>query len=701
MNRIYVLILLELLFWGHSTISAQVAVAPQLNQSLSNENTMENIAVNGSGDMDYSEIADEMNFLSDNPINLNSAEQQDLRALIMINEHQIKSIIRHRQLYGNFMSIYELQAIEGFDLQTIFSILPYVKVTRELQEPQISIGNLIKYSQQEIILRSSRTIEISKGFMPVPEDKLKANPNLKYAGSREAILIKYRVKYGSFFSFGLTGEKDPGEPFMGKNQPIGFDFLSSHFSIQNYRHIRFLNLGDYQAQFGQGLTFASGIPLVGSSDFLTAKKNFFGFKPYNSSNESLFLRGFANTWKFKSIMLSCFYSLKGINTNTHKIKSGADSAEVFSGFDYSGYHRTPSEIMKKKNTREQIYGCHLNYSGTNLIMGITVVQYELNRALVESEKVYSLFSFKGKTMANIGFDFTRVWRNFNFFGELSYSAGNGYAVITGILAAADPRLSVSIVHRKLSRDYQAIYACPYRQGSKNSNESGILTGIKIKPFRKLSIDTYFDLWSHPWLKYQVNAPSRGCEFQIMLSYPFSKFMQLDMRYKKTEKQMNFLIPGNISEEIVSEYSKNQLRLDFSYHITREISFHNRMELIFYEIPLQKTTEQGFLVFQDISYKPANKKISCSFRYALFDTDGYSSRIYAYEKDLLHSFSIPAYFEKGSRCILNAEYKFNRKISLSGRFARFYYFKKESVGSGLDEIIGPSRTDVKLQLRFLF
>ena len=57
----------------------------------------------------------------------------------------------------------------------------------------------------------------------------------------------------------FTGEKDAGEEFFQGSQKNGFDFYSAHLFVQGFGTIKQLAIGDFQAQFGQGLTFWSGL----------------------------------------------------------------------------------------------------------------------------------------------------------------------------------------------------------------------------------------------------------------------------------------------------------------------------------------------------------------------------------------------------------------------------------------------------------
>ena len=59
-----------------------------------------------------------------------------------------------------------------------------------------------------------------------------------------------------------------------------------------------------------------------------------------------------------------------------------------------------------------------------------------------------------------------------------------------------------------------------------------------------------------------------------------------------------------------------------------------------------------LLLQDISYRFGKIPLSVWFRYCIFKTDSWYSRLYVYENDLLNSFSIPALSGEGSRSYIN-------------------------------------------------
>jgi hypothetical protein len=89
------------------------------------------------------------------------------------------------------------------------------------------------------------------------------------------------------------------------------------------------------------------------------------------------------------------------------------------------------------------------------------------------------------------------------------------------------------------------------------------------------------------------------------------------------------------------------------------------------------------------------------RLQYFETDDYYSRIYAYENDVLFYYSIPAFFNKGYRYYLNLNYDLNSKISFWLKWSQTIYNNVESIGSGLDEIPGSGKSEIRMLARIIF
>src|SRR5688572_781377 len=66
-------------------------------------------------DLNYEELYENMALLLSNPINLNKASAEELRFLNLLSESQVQNLVKYRNENGALLSIYELQAVAGFD----------------------------------------------------------------------------------------------------------------------------------------------------------------------------------------------------------------------------------------------------------------------------------------------------------------------------------------------------------------------------------------------------------------------------------------------------------------------------------------------------------------------------------------------------------------------------------------------------------
>jgi hypothetical protein len=69
--------------------------------------------------------------------------------------------------------------------------------------------------------------------------------------------------------------------------------------------------------------------------------------------------------------------------------------------------------------------------------------------------------------------------------------------------------------------------------------------------------------------------------------------------------------------------------------------------------------------------------------------------------VLYFFAIPAYANRGTRTYLTARYKVSKSIDVWLRYGQWFYNNVEIIGSGLNEIMGNTKSEVRalLVLRF--
>ena len=119
-------------------------------------------------DADQNETEDdayllEMEQFKRNPININTADVDELRLLRVLTDLQIENLLSYRKLFGKFISIYELQAVPVWDIATIKKVLPFISVATEVVIAE-EAAKRFRDGEHSLLFRVSQVLEKSKGF---------------------------------------------------------------------------------------------------------------------------------------------------------------------------------------------------------------------------------------------------------------------------------------------------------------------------------------------------------------------------------------------------------------------------------------------------------------------------------------------------------------------------------------------------------
>jgi hypothetical protein len=128
------------------------------------EQQLETLAEQQEGETEDDSYLQALIQLRTNPLNLNTAGENELRDIRIISDLQITNLLRYRQLLGNLISIYELQAIPTWDVETIHRILPYVRVGNAVPF-SADIKQRLLSGQHSVLIRMQQVLEKSNGFL--------------------------------------------------------------------------------------------------------------------------------------------------------------------------------------------------------------------------------------------------------------------------------------------------------------------------------------------------------------------------------------------------------------------------------------------------------------------------------------------------------------------------------------------------------
>jgi len=644
-------------------------------------------------DIDFTTYLEDLYHYYDNPINLNQTSFDELTKLHILTDVQAVAIMQYSRHYGKILSVYELTAIEELDLDVIKLILPFVRIGEGKYE-KTKWKNVFKYGKHDIFLRYQRGLETKEGYIQKPDSILAIYPNKQYLGSPDKIYTRYRYTYKDKISWGVTGEKDAGEQFFKGTQSKGFDFYSAHLMVKDLGLVKKVVIGDFQANFGQGLTMWSGFNMGKSADVLNVKRYARGLKQYTSVNESNFMRGGGVMLQKNKFDVTLFGSHKKIDANinlTDTLFGGTDFG--ISSFQVTGFHRTVGEIEDKHVVNETVFGGATHYTNENLKIGLVGVYTQYDKPLSPSSQTYTQYKFNGTSNYSIGANYLYFKHKTSFFGEVTTSQNKSYAILNGLTWHADPKLDLVILHRLIDKKNQSLYSAAF--GGASANENGLYFGVKAKISKQLNISAYYDQFTHNWLKWLTDGPSNGREALVQIDYKINYNSSLYIRFK------NKITQRDTKEDVIGIdnqvfLSKTNLRLHYTQRISRQITLKSRIEGV--RFIYDDVKSNGLLLYQDIVYKFKKVPLKLSARYAIFDTDNYDTRLYAYENDLLYLFSIPSYYYKGNRAYVMLKYDIGRNIDLWVRWGMFSYVNETEISSGLEQIQGSKKSDIKIQLK---
>jgi hypothetical protein len=644
---------------------------------------------NQTENIDLTQIQEIWEYHLENPLNLNTVQKEDLTTLDLLSDIQINDLMEHRIKFGPLLSLFELQTLPTWDTSFIQLILPFVTLNERSDNPPLTLFELTHKGKIEAITRFQHPVENNWNTSINKSNNLSSS----YVGNSDYYLTRIRYTYQQMVSFGITAEKDVGEPFFNKINKNGFDFYSSHLQVKVGKRLKNVLFGDYHVQIGQGLNCWTSFALGKSLDLTTCKKNAQVIRPHTSTEENRFFRGVASEFAYKRFTLLVFASMHRKDASLY-----ADSNNQISSVLTTGYHRTESELARKDRLKENVLGAYLRYDLGTLHLGLASVFMHYSPSINSKVSSYNLFDFRGGQYQSTSVDYSYTYRNLLVFGEFSYvDFSKKTAFLQGVMLALDSKNSVSLLYRNYDKGYETRYNAGFSEGNTVQNETGLYVAFTSVFAKYWSLQAYSDFFKFPWIKQQVSLPSKGVENCMQITWKPSKTLEFYVRYLSQIKEQNSSL---ITEDLKFLIAVNQsnLRFNLTYKMSDLLEIRSRLEVVSVS-RLDKQKETGLLFFQDFNLTSKNKKSDLVLRFVLFDTDSYASRIYSFESSPTYQYSSPAFYGKGIRAYLLFRLTFWKRLDCWFKIGDTHYLSKENSSSNFNQIIATQKKEINLQLRW--
>jgi hypothetical protein len=560
-------------------------------------------------------------------LSVNRATAAELESLQLLTPEQIVQFLLFRKTFGHFISLMELQAIPYWDIETVKKLLPYLRIADET--PSIKkILQQVKSGEHLLLYRTG--------------GKSKANRETQHAYKQ---LISYRFRYQDLIQWGVTIEKDSGEKAWA-------DHSSAYLVIRKKGWIKNGIVGDYLVNMGQGLMHWQGHAFGKSSNILQGYRQAELFKPHTGNDENRFHRGLAISLQKKQLEGSFFVSTQKIDANIQE--DPISGTKKVRSFLLSGLHRSASELEDKHSLPYSSFGGRLRHETPTGKLGLNFVGHIFALPIEKRPLVYNTHAISGKQWQNLGLDFTRHTGWGFLFGEVAIDKRKKPALVLGLMKSLHPQLDLSVVYRNISSEFKSVASNALTQQTEASNEKGIFTCINFAPHVKHRLEGYADRYFNPWPVYQHDGPRSGSTTSLQYRWLPIKRIEFLLRWTADQRTGNVALDG-IQTKALEKTHANRLRLHLSADLGGVFSLRYRTEMVWVNNEREEASS-GILGYIELVIKPTLGSFSFSTRYSVFDTDGYGTRIYAYERDVPSYYSIPAHYDVGQKLYTVVQYK---------------------------------------------
>jgi hypothetical protein len=458
-------------------------------------------------------------------------------------------------------------------------------------------------------------------------------------------------------------------------------------------------VGDFSAQFGQGAALWRGMSFGKGRDPVSPLvRSGRGIVPFQSTSENRFFRGVGGTVAATPhLSASAFVSRRhrDATLDSSRAVSGKIPAQTLSA---GGLHRTPNELQGKDTFGLTTVGGALEYRTPDLHVGLVGYQSRFDRALSPPNQPYQRFDVSGTRTTMMSAFGTGFVGNYTLFGEVARAPSGHFGGLAGV-ALDHEAVQALLLGRRFPKAFPGLYNAAVGESGSTQNETGVYTGVRLQVARRWRVAAYVDQYQHPWLRFSVPRPSSGLDTRVVVEYDprpwLSTYVQVraDREEAGTERRSP---NGRLLASVQSE-KRQSVRWHTEYEFSDALTLRTRLQGSRF-VTESTAPAYGMLLYQGLRYQPL-ASLQFDTRVAFFDTDGYDARLYAYEHDLLYSFSVPVLFDRGQRSYLLVQYEPTASLTLEAKYGVTWYPNRETIGSGLNATDGNRVRELRLQIRW--
>lgn len=628
------------------------AVYPQFPESDGWESVLETLLSDEELTADaLEELSDMYESLHDAPLNINMATRDELSMLPFLTDRQIEDIHAYIYMHGPMLTLGELQLTGSLDYATRQLLRHFVYAGPPLpQKERIKLADVLQNGRTEVVARMDIPLYLRDGFKKGT-----------YLGGRLSHNLRWSFNWHNRIRFGVSADKDAGER--------GYDFWSPYLFIKDMGILKELAVGNFKAQFGQGLLLGGGFSVGKSMALSSMSRQTQGLRPHSSTGEYGYLRG-------GGAALGWGHTTFTLLASRTPVDATLKGDTVISSFKEDGYHRTSLELSKKHNVTLGMVAANMRYSFRGLRFGVT--------AMTESLTV----PYKGqRRLSGMSADCSVNRARYSLQAELSLLDSKP-ALIASQTFRLDNGWTANAVVRHYSPEYMSLHSNAMAESSVQ-NETGLLAGFAHSG-RDLKVSGYADFFMHPEPRYGASAPSNGMDLRMEADWRVGRRDALYATARFKSKQKDCKYTGQLEYCLTGRYrlrwmhdcrSGAQLRMQFFY--------------VRYDFIAEPITN-GYALTGSFSHSLLEERLDVDLSAAAFHTQSYDCRVSVYESGFRYSYNFMSLYGKGGRLAVMVRYRLNAAMQLNVKAGGTYYLDRDEISSSHQRIASSHKEDISLQ-----
>lgn len=645
----------------------------------------------------WENVVDELASLHEHPICINTATKEQLEQLIFLTPKQVEDILYHLDVNGPVRDVGGLMLIPSLDWDTRQLLACFV--TFDVPEKPDEMGGFrdwLTRGKGAALSRMDVPLYRRAGYEPFTLSEWQQHPSRHYWGNALYGAVRFSYRYREHIFWGFAAEKDGGEPFLTRGIDgerlgrTGFDYYAGYVQLKDMGWLRNLIVGTYRLGFGQGLVMNTNFSLGKNTLLAQLERNATAdaIRRHGGTNETDYQRGAAATVRVGGVDVTGFVSYRRYDASM--------AMDSISTLLSTGHHRTTTEMQKHGNVGGTLAGGHVKYSWNGLHVGATGLWQAYSRPLTNGHLAYKAYYPHGRSFTNWSADYALYRRYVTFVGETALSGNGGWATLNTLRVEPFDRVTFTLIQRHYTRDYWALQANAFGEGSEVRNERGLYVGADVQSVRHWRFTAYADLFRFPEPRYRVDGPSKGADVMGTIIFTPAESRSYLLRYRCKVKERN-VASGYSFDGLFREVTQ-RVRLQANVALGTAWSMQGTAD--YCQVNAERV-DYGLRIADRLTWTHPARPLTVNGELAWFRTTAWASRLYGYERGLLYAYNYRSYYGHGLRGALMASGSLRKGLTGTIKMGWTHYFDRNEIGSGADLIAQNHAEDLAVQLRYTF